>query len=168
MDLSNWYGWTDQLLNLINHEPLCSCSKFACIWRLWLRLDIFTNTWATTRQNQQNECVYSENSDQPGHPPSLIRVSSDLMKKAWVLSYPLNAQRRLGSESLGAHSFCWFWHVVAHFRLFFSQINAVLVMKRAVYLNSFASRGSDADLIPDKFWIWDHLEAIIRLFFCYL
>ena len=24
--------------------------------------------------NQQNECAFSEDSDQPGHPPSLIRV----------------------------------------------------------------------------------------------
>ena len=31
-------------------------------------------SWAATWQNQQNECAPSENSDQPGHPPSLIRV----------------------------------------------------------------------------------------------
>ena len=30
--------------------------------------------WAATRQSQQNECAPSEDSDQPGHPPSLIRV----------------------------------------------------------------------------------------------
>ena len=30
--------------------------------------------WATTRQNQQNDCAPSEDSDQPGHPPSLIKV----------------------------------------------------------------------------------------------
>ena len=45
------------------------------------------------------------------------------MKKAWVLSYPLRAQRRLirlggcpgWSESLlGAQSFCWFCHEAAH------------------------------------------------------
>ena len=29
---------------------------------------------AATWQNQQNECVASEDSDQSGHPPSLIRV----------------------------------------------------------------------------------------------
>ena len=40
----------------------------------------------------------SEDSDQPGNPPSLIRVFAVRMKKAWVLSYPLNAQRRLGSD----------------------------------------------------------------------
>ena len=31
----------------------------------------------------------SEDSDQPGHPPSLIRVFAVRMKKHWVLSYPL-------------------------------------------------------------------------------
>ena len=36
-------------------------------------------------QNQQNDCVPSKDSDQPGHPPSLIRVFAVRMKKAWVL-----------------------------------------------------------------------------------
>ena len=49
------------------------------------------------RQNQQNECAPSEDSDQPGHPPSLIRVFAVCMKKAWVVSYTLITQRRLCS-----------------------------------------------------------------------
>ena len=40
-------------------------------------------------------CASSEDSDQPGDPPSLIRVFAVRMKKAWVISYPLSAQRRL-------------------------------------------------------------------------
>ena len=40
-------------------------------------------------------CAPSEDSDQPGHPPSLIRAFLVSMKKAWVLSYTLSAQRRL-------------------------------------------------------------------------
>ena len=32
------------------------------------------NITAATWQNQQNECAPSEDSDQPGRPPSLIRV----------------------------------------------------------------------------------------------
>ena len=40
-------------------------------------------------------CAPSEDSDQPGHPPSLIRVFAVCMKKAWVISYPLSAQQRL-------------------------------------------------------------------------
>ena len=51
-----------------------------------------------TWQNQQGDSAPSEDSDQPGHPPSLIRVFAVRMKKAWVLSYPLSAQRRLWSD----------------------------------------------------------------------
>ena len=40
-------------------------------------------------------CAPSEDSDQPRHLPSLIRVFAVGMKKVWVLSYPLSAQQRL-------------------------------------------------------------------------
>ena len=66
--------------------------------------------WAMTWQNQQNEFAPSEDSDQPGHPPSLIRVFAVRMKKAWVLSYPLSTQRRLWSDWADAQadlSLCW-------------------------------------------------------------
>ena len=43
-------------------------------------------------------CVPSEDSDQPGHPPSLIRASAVRMKKAWLPSYTLSARRRLWSD----------------------------------------------------------------------
>ena len=58
-------------------------------------------------------CAPSEDSDQSGHPPSLIRVFAVRMKKAWVHSYPLDAQRRLirlggcpgcCESSLGVHA----------------------------------------------------------------
>ena len=35
---------------------------------------IVYQNWAASWQNQQNECAPSEDSDQPGHPPSLMRV----------------------------------------------------------------------------------------------
>ena len=54
--------------------------------------------WAATWQNKQSDCAPSDASDQPGHPPSLIRVFAVRMKKAWVLSYRLSAQRRLWSD----------------------------------------------------------------------
>ena len=64
----------------------------------------------------------SEDSDQPGHPPSLIRVFAVCMKKHWVLSYPLSTQPRLiGSAKADlslrwAHMpFCWFCQKAAHF-----------------------------------------------------
>ena len=42
-------------------------------------------------------CAPSEDSNQPGHSPSLIIVFTVRMKKHWVLSYPLSAQQRLRS-----------------------------------------------------------------------
>ena len=56
-----------------------------------------TKIGATSWQNQQNDCAPSKDSDQPRHPPNLIRVFAIRMKKAWVLSYPMSAQRRLWS-----------------------------------------------------------------------
>ena len=37
----------------------------------------------------------SEDSDDPGHLPRLIRVFAVRIKKVWVLSYALGAQQRL-------------------------------------------------------------------------
>ena len=60
----------------------------------------------------------SEDLDQPHRPPSLIRVFTVHMKKAWVLSYPLSVQQRLWSDCVDliffwAHvPFCWFCHEV--------------------------------------------------------
>ena len=69
-------------------------------------------------------CAPSEDSDQPGHPPSLIGVFAVRMKKAWALSYPLSAQRSLWSDWVDAQAdlslrwahmpFCWFCHEAAH------------------------------------------------------
>ena len=71
-------------------------------------------------------CAPSKDSDQPGHPPSLIRVFAVRVKKRWVLSYPLSTQQRLGSDWADAKadlsicwphmSFCWFCHAVAHIK----------------------------------------------------
>ena len=55
-------------------------------------------------------CAPSEDTDQPWLLPSLTSVFAVRMKKLWVLSYPLSAQRRLGGctswslSSLGAHT----------------------------------------------------------------
>ena len=37
-------------------------------------LDRLFIEWAASWQKQQNDCAHSEDSDQPGHLPSLIRV----------------------------------------------------------------------------------------------
>ena len=66
-------------------------------------------------------CAPSEDSDQPGHLPRLIRVFAVRMKKTWVLSYPFTVKTliRLGrcpgwsESSLCALSFCWFCYQAA-------------------------------------------------------
>ena len=40
-------------------------------------------------------CKPSEDSDQPAHPGSLIRIFVVCMEKSWVFGYPWNAQLRL-------------------------------------------------------------------------
>ena len=62
--------------------------------------------------DKTNKMAYapSEDSDQPGHPPSLIRVFADRMKKPWVLSYPLSTQRKFWSvwaDTQADLSLCW-------------------------------------------------------------
>ena len=85
--------------------------------REFIRAHREVTMWAASWQNQQHDCAPSDDSDQPdqpGHMPSLIRVFAVHMKKAWVLSYPLSAQWRLWSDW---QSFCWFCHEVAQLRV---------------------------------------------------
>ena len=101
--------------------------------------------WATWWQNQQNRCAPSEDSDQPGHPPILIRVLAVRMKmqvvwvevlrpskskrvmSTWRKLESLSAQRRLWSDWADAQAdlrhrwahmiFCWSCHEVAQMLL---------------------------------------------------
>ena len=94
--------------------------------------------WAATWQNQQCECAPSEDSDQPWHPPSLIRVFAVRMKKPCVLSYPLSGQRRLWSdwaEARADQSLRW---AHPHFIDF--------VMSR--FINSYHKRPSSITCMP--------------------
>ena len=70
---------------------LCSVHVAIC-------LEIENRIEALHDKTNKMTCAPSEDSDQPGHPPSLIRVSAVRIKKAWVLSYPLSAQRRPWSD----------------------------------------------------------------------
>ena len=96
-------------------------------------------------------CAPSKDSNQPGHPPSLIRILTVRMKKAWVLSYPLSAQWRLWSDWADAQadlslrwvqSFCWFSHEVAHFLSNFPCQNFLeLVGEQNCYFHTNSSVG---------------------------
>ena len=77
-------------------------------------------------------CAPGEDSDQPGHPPSLIRVFVVCLKKSWVLSCPLSTQRRFWSDWAGAQAnlslrwahmpFCWFCREVAQMPFWIHQV----------------------------------------------
>ena len=126
--------------------------------------------WATSWQNQQNDCAPSEDSDQPGHPPSLTRVFAVRMKKAWVLSYPLSAQQRLWSLSLRwAHMpFCWFCHEAAHiFRLkafkfwnkgYSSPLSTALYAAKMAAFLAFSSSETSLVLTVSIFWCSNILD----------
>ena len=68
-------------------------------------------------------CAPSENSDQPGHPPSLIRVFAVRSKDSQGPKASSSGQRRLWSDWAAAQadlslcwahmSFCWFRYAVA-------------------------------------------------------
>ena len=83
----------------------------------------FSQTEQPHDKTNKVACAPSEASDQTGHPPSLIGVFTVHMKKAWILSYPLSAQRRLWSDWADAQAdlsfcwahmpLCWFCHEVA-------------------------------------------------------
>ena len=55
------------------------------------------------RRPAKAQCAPSEDSDQPGHPSSLIRVFAVRMKNACVLSYPLSTQQSLWSDWAQTH-----------------------------------------------------------------
>ena len=92
----------------------------------------FKIKWAASwKKQQQNVWAPSEDSDQPGRPPSLIRVFAVRVKKPWVRSYTLSAHRRLWSDWADSQadlslrwadiSFCCFCHETGHVipRLYF-------------------------------------------------
>ena len=106
-------------------------------------------TWVATWQKQQNECAHSNDSDQPWHPPSLIRVFAVRMKKALVLSYPLSAQQRHWSDWADAQADLSLRWAHSHFVGF--------VMSRLTFKLRILSWVLGASTL--KIILWDHCTA---------
>ena len=83
--------------------------------------------WATTWQNQQSECVPSEDSDQPGHPPSLIRVFAVRWMGSQGPKLSSCGQRRLWSDWADAQADLSLRWAYSHFVGF--------VMSRLIWLS---------------------------------
>ena len=79
--------------------------------------------WAASWQNQQNDCAHSENSDQLGHPPRLIRAFAVRSLGSYRPKLSSCGQRRFWSDWADpwAHMpFCWFCNEAAQFLLLFA------------------------------------------------
>ena len=105
-------------------------SNYSCVALTIINESVYEKTYKMV-------CAPSEDSDHPGHSPSLILAFAVRMKKAWLLSYPLSAQQRLWSNLGNAqadlrfrsarmpHAFCRFCNALAklfklrHVKLYF-------------------------------------------------
>ena len=132
-----------QLLLLVSVAEQAGCTLRSQVFS-WHSSNINTFKPPYDKTNKV-ACAPSEDSDQPGRPPSLIRVFAVRMKKAWVLSYPLSTQRRIWSDWADAQadlslrwahmSLCWFYHEVAH--LFDWKSLTVICIHRIYHAFSF-------------------------------
>ena len=108
-----WYMWLSarEFITVLENFslPKLSCFKYASRIdgpKLANQLLVVTDMspqlfwWYELQDDKTNKmaCAPSEDSDQPGHSTSLIRVFAVRMRKPWVHSYPLSAQRRLWSD----------------------------------------------------------------------
>ena len=84
---------------------------------------LLKSIWASARQNLQNDMCAQRRQISLAIRP-VWSVFAVCMKKAWVLTYPMNVQRRLWSDWTDAQAdltlhwaqikFCWFCRVLAH------------------------------------------------------
>ena len=134
-------------------SSLKGSSSVAAAYRLESLKDLMLQSLANLYQPQHNKTskmawVPSEDSDQPGHPSSLIRVFTVRMKKAWVLNYPLSAQRRLWSDLADAQAdLCLRW-AHSHFVSF--------VMSRLILNNDLKLSVWPKSLDTPVLWVWNY------------
>ena len=132
---SNFFSFPQYFQNISNFRSQITYSFVKCgasiifssvlqIWYVdlsepvlwWLTLQTQESIWAHDKTNTM-ACTPSEDWDQLGHPPSLIRVFAVSMKKAWVLSY-----HDLSLRWAHMH-FCWFCHEMARTRIMHSWLS---------------------------------------------
>ena len=95
------------LATTVKAHPACPPSdRLLKVCKMGLKIEEGTDCIIDLPHDKANKmaCAPSEDSDQPGHLPSLIRVFAVRMKKAWVLRYPLSAQQRLRSDWVDAQA----------------------------------------------------------------
>ena len=100
IDVKTFDGkWRQKLISKRHKGVLMSCTRVALHPFPCAEIPAGYTTKYEPRHDKTNGIsVRPAKTDQPGHPPSLIRVFDVRMKKAWVLSYQLSAERRLWSD----------------------------------------------------------------------
>ena len=113
-------GWIIHKGNKVSSIQ-CASNFIQRVVLLLIILSVFeffgkTITYELRYDETNNVAVHpAKNSDQPGHPPNLIRVFAVRMKKPSVLSYPLGAQRRLWTDWVDAQADLSLRWVHSHF-----------------------------------------------------
>ena len=141
-------------------KELIYLPRWQCSVVLSFLIHFFFHIWAEIRQNQQSDCAPSEDSDQPGHLPSLIRVFAVRMKKAWVLSYLLSVQRRLWSDWVDAQADVSLRWAHNHFVGF--------VMSQLIFpfkLLCFAWKSISASNVKPDVSQWKSLSQLLRIWY---
>ena len=75
--LDSYIKW--QYSSVVHNNICCGSSLCFCRWMWKTTPELSSNThliWAATRKNQQSDCAPSEDSDHPGHPPSLRSLAT--------------------------------------------------------------------------------------------
>ena len=141
MSCPHWWPGTSHILQLSQwtREGLTQRPHVSqCIYVLpsWNMSHVMTKL-AASWQNQQNECAPREDSDQPVHPPSLIRVFSVCSMGSWGPKLSSCIQQRLWSDWVDAQAdlglrlahmpLCWFSHEVAQICLCYMRTTKMLI-----------------------------------------
>ena len=124
------------------------------------------------KKTNKTTCPPTEDSDQPGHLFSLIRVFAVRMNIAWVLSYPLRVQRRLWSvwaDAQADQSLCW---ALSHFagfvmrRLKFKLFICTLVLNPLYYfVNSISAVSNEScqETLLNNFKLNSHGQDVMSV-----
>ena len=97
------------LLNILRASP-------STVWTVLCRMVwVFPGCTYVSPHDKTNKlaCVPNEDSDQPEHPPSLIRALSAWRKLRSLATHWAHSEDSDLSLCWAHRSFCWFWHEVA-------------------------------------------------------
>ena len=141
LDAVHFSSWTDS----VNPSLVCSYTVLFPSFHTYSVSAVLRTEPRHVKTNKMS--VHPAKTDQPGHPPSLIRVFAVRLKNHWVLSYPFSAQRRLWSDWADDQADLSLRWAHTHFVDFFmSRLNLLISIH---FLKGLSSQGpSWAEIQP--------------------